>query len=205
MIRLSIVISFLFFVAGCSTFTHPYTYLEINSDPPGAQITELGSGKTVGFAPLTVAYDIGNLVKSKSTSFGCYDILGFSLVWPSGAAPTRQPQVLQLCDLTPLGVKSINYVRDRAHENFDEDMKFADQLLAIRAKESKNSVSEEGSYDASMATLLNAIGNGLHSYNASKRGSSSILIPLPRGRDNSINKFECISGEEFGQLVTRCR
>lgn len=205
MMRLATAISFFFVLAGCSTFTHPYTYLKINSDPPGAQITELGSEKSIGVAPLTVAYHIGNLVNSKSTTGGCYDILGFSLVWPSGAPPIEQPQTLQLCDLTPMGVKSINYVRDRSHAGHNKDVQFAEQLLLSRTKETTNSPSDEGGDNASMATLMNAIGNGLHSYNASKRGTTSTLIPLPRGRDNPINKFECISVEEFGQIVTSCR
>jgi len=66
-------------MAGCAT----RATLTVFSQPEGAYLTEKGTGKVYGVAPVAVVYD-ANALASYKRADGCYLVKGFEARWVSG-------------------------------------------------------------------------------------------------------------------------
>ena len=75
-------------IAGCASTT-----LTISTDPPGAQLSEIGSGLS-GKAPLRIQYIPSELIATK-TNDGCYVGKGWRATWRSGA--TSEVTTISMC------------------------------------------------------------------------------------------------------------
>jgi len=120
-----LVASILF--TGCAT----QATLSIYSQPEGAYITEVETGKSFGMAPVAVVYDPASLNLHKNAE-GCFMVKGFEARWVSGAASTINP--IKLCG-SNIGDYNIILNRDSSHPNLEKDLQFAIQLQALRAQQ----------------------------------------------------------------------
>lgn len=76
---------------GCAT----HATLSVLSQPPGAYITEKGSGKALGMAPVNSYYEGASLQGFKDTE-GCYLVQGLEARWVSGARGATMDSI-RLC------------------------------------------------------------------------------------------------------------
>jgi hypothetical protein len=88
-----ILITAITFLSGCQTT------LSVYSQPEGAYMTEVSTGRVFGMAPIHVVYNKDGLEKNKDAS-GCYLVKGFDARWISGATTSIKP--IQLCRDSPL-------------------------------------------------------------------------------------------------------
>ncbi len=130
--------------SGCAT----QASLTVTSQPEGAFITEKGSGKSYGTAPVVVVYDTDTL-KAYRGSDGCYRVKGFTARWVSGT--TASLELVRLCGKTT-GVYTITFGRDPSQPGFDKDMEFALRLQAVRAQRQQ----AQAAQDATAAALFSA-------------------------------------------------
>lgn len=106
------------FLEGCATQAR----LAIYSDPPGAEVTELGSSTDFGRAPIIVAYDKRALLNGARTANGCYLVKGFEAEWPSGARTQYGP--VSICG-NATGSYSITIVRKSSDPDSSVDLDYA--------------------------------------------------------------------------------
>jgi len=130
--------------SGCAT----QASLSINSQPEGAYITEVETGKPFGMAPVAVVYDPATLNLHKSTE-GCFMVNGFEARWVSGAVTTLNP--IKLCG-SNVDSYSISLNRDSSHPGLDKDLQFAIQLQTLRAQQQQ----AQASKDSAAAALWSA-------------------------------------------------
>jgi len=87
-IILILLVSMLF--VGCAHRATLYIY----SQPTGAHITEVETGKSYGATPVIVWYDPAALIPHKNAE-GCYIVKGFEAQWATGARAIMNP--VKLC------------------------------------------------------------------------------------------------------------
>jgi hypothetical protein len=133
--------------SGCAT----QASLTVRSQPEGAFITEKGSGKSYGIAPVTVFYDGATLLRHKGAD-GCYLVKGFEARWVSGTKASLE--LIRLCG-SSVGDYNISFSRDPAQPGLDKDLQFALQLQALRAQQQQAKAAQ----DAATAALFSAWAN----------------------------------------------
>lgn len=143
-------------IAGCFVMSSlgcaSRTTLTINSVPAGAYITEVGTGKAFGIAPVTVIYDGEKLWKSMDAN-GCFTVSGFQAKWISGATTALNP--ISGCK----GVierYSISLERDQSAPGLDKDMEFAVKVQAVQAQQQQ----AQSSQDAAIISAWSALQSG---------------------------------------------
>ena len=144
-LKLVVIISFAVIVTGCATQTR----LTIYSQPEGAYLTERGTGKAFGLAPVTVVYDPLVLAKHRQSD-GCYLVKGFEARWVSGASAYLDN--MKICG-SPYGAYQITYSRNPNDPGFDKDLQFSIQVQSVRAQQQQ----AQAANDASSIALYNAI------------------------------------------------
>lgn len=130
---------------GCAT----QATLSIYSQPEGAYITEVGTGKSYGMAPVAVVYDPASLNLYKNAE-GCFMVKGFEARWVSGAATTINP--IKLCG-SNVGTYNISLNRDSSLPNLEKDLQFAIQLQTLRAQQQQ----AQATKDAAAAAFWSAL------------------------------------------------
>lgn len=166
------------FLSGCAN-----PLLTINSQPEGAYITELSTGRNLGIAPITVAYEMEELKKHKDAK-GCFLVGGLEAKWSSGAS--KSTGILKLCVVSGL---KFEYTIDRGTEfpGLDKDLQFALQVQTARQQQSQSKTSNS---DA-LLYLLRGVAEGL---NQSQNQSNEQIQLLDlnttrcRSRINSLNQ-----------------
>lgn len=106
--------------------------LTLKSQPEGAYITELKSGKAHGIGPIAINLSPDALKKDMGTD-GCSHYSGYQARWVSGATKVV-PQII-LCGGPAFGDYTITLVRDPAAPGLDKDLQFVLQLQTVRAKQ----------------------------------------------------------------------
>ena len=112
---------------GCAT----QASLTIFSEPEGAYITEMDTGKSFGMAPVTVTYNpkLLNLYKNAE---GCFVVKGVIARWVSGAKTIIHP--IKLCG-SNVGSYDVSVDRDPSLPGLDKDLQFVIQLQTLRAQQ----------------------------------------------------------------------
>lgn len=126
-VRTLAIICAVLVMSGCAT----QASLTILSQPEGAYLTEKGSGKVFGVAPVVVAYDANALANHKRAD-GCYLVQGFEARWVSGA--TASVDHMTLCG-SSTGAYTITFSRAPNYPDLQRDLQFALQIQAIRAQQ----------------------------------------------------------------------
>jgi hypothetical protein len=137
-----------FLAAGCAN----QASLSIYSTPEGAYITETGSGKAAGIAPVTVHYDRAAL-KARTGPDGCRYVHGFVAHWVSGVTATL-PRV-HLCG-SDTGDYRITFTRDPSALGLDKDMQFALQRQQLRAQQQQAQATEDAAAAARLQAFIQA-------------------------------------------------
>ena len=129
---------------GCATQAN----LTVRSQPDGAYLTEVGSGKAFGMAPRTVYYDKAVLQQHRNAQ-GCFMVKGVEARWASGVTATLDP--IRLCG-GATGGYSITLQRDPKLPGFEKDLQFSMQIQSLRAQQQQAQAAE----DAANAALWSA-------------------------------------------------
>ncbi|WP_408595583.1 hypothetical protein [Limnohabitans sp.] len=106
--------------------------LTLLSQPSGAYITELGTGKVYGVAPLVVQYD-GKAMTAHKDASGCYLVKGFEAKWVSGAT-SSSPPTIRLC-ASSTNAYNYQFSRDANTPGLEKDLDFAMRQSAVRAQQ----------------------------------------------------------------------
>lgn len=123
--------------------------LTLMSQPEGAFITEKGTGKSYGIAPVTVYYDSSMLLQHTDTD-GCFLVNGFEARWVSGT--TASLELIRLCG-SNYGKFEIQFNRDTTQPYFEKDMHFAIQIQALRAQQKQADAAKKAA-DAAFISAL---------------------------------------------------
>lgn len=115
-------------LGGCATNTPT---LWVYSQPQGAYITELGTGRVAGMAPAASVYNLAALEPYKDKD-GCYRIKGFEARWVSGARSTSADP-MRLCGKEDS--YNITISRDSSYPDLEKDLQFALQIQSIIAQQ----------------------------------------------------------------------
>lgn len=154
-----VVVAILF--AGC---THNLT-LTISTHPEGAYLTEAGSGRAVGTAPMTVNYNLEQLSKHKDVN-GCFLVNGFEARWVSSASTTSGN--IRLCP-NQSGAYTYSINRDPNFPGLDGDIQYAMQIQGSRVQQQR---------DNGVGGLVRGLADGLNSYNQGmQRNNQQNLYP----------------------------
>ncbi|MES2683458.1 MAG: hypothetical protein V4650_08065 [Pseudomonadota bacterium] len=159
---LAIVLSALL-ACGCATSTE----LQISSEPPGAYISELGSGRSIGVAPVSSFYESEPLRAFKDSN-GCFLVKGVVAQWVSGAR-TSTTDPIRLCGKL-YGVYNITASRDSSEPNLEKDLQFAMQLQLVQAQQQQ----AQAAKDAAAAALIQLFDTNQKSSNAVSCSSYSL-------------------------------
>lgn len=138
-----------FLICSCA----PTCQLTIRSQPEGAYITDIVSGRGLGIAPIVLPIDFDKLTFHTS---GCYTVGGIRAQWVSGAQ-TAYGQ-LTFCQ----GQRDYNFLasRDTSQPGLEKDLQFALQLEQLRAEQAQANAAN----DAAAAALMGAFSKSLQSY-----------------------------------------
>ncbi len=177
-----IAITLLLFLTGCAT----HSTLTVSSQPSGAYITEIASGKAYGLTPFVVKYDAKAMTGYKDAT-GCYLVRGFDAKWISGASATSG-QTIRLCGGNT-GAYTYQFSRDTNTPGLEKDIDFAMKQSAIRAQQQQ----AQAAQDAAMLQAFSIM-------QASQ--PKPIQAPPPPAQ---ITPFTCNSYSLGSQVQTNCR
>lgn len=122
-------------LAGCAS----RTTLTVNTVPTGAFLTEVGTGRALGIAPITITYD-GEILWKQVDSNGCFTVAGIEARWVSGATAVLNP--LKGC----AGIVqhyNISLSRDPAAPGLDKDMEFAVKAQSLQAQQQQAQATQD--------------------------------------------------------------
>jgi hypothetical protein len=118
---------------GCTSNT---TTLVVKSEPDGAYISQIGTGNSLGVAPVTRAFDKAELVqkdKRDKEKRNCFRVPGFNARWISGATASSAPYI-RLCD--PVGKSFTVTLRRNANDpGLEKDVEFSLQDKDVQIKQ----------------------------------------------------------------------
>jgi hypothetical protein len=114
-------------LAGCAT----QASLSVYSQPPGAYLTEVGTGRVLGIAPAASYYQ-GKVLQNHKDAQGCYLVKGVEATWVSGARAVTDP--VRFCG-SSTGNYHITLNRDASYPNLEKDLQFALQLQTLRVQQ----------------------------------------------------------------------
>jgi hypothetical protein len=103
-------------LVGCVTATH--ATLTVYSQPPGAYLTEVGTGRVLGIAPAASYYE-GQVLQQYKDVQGCYVVKGVEARWVSGAQ--AMPDPVRLCG-SATGSYTITLNRDASYPDLEKDL-----------------------------------------------------------------------------------
>ena len=126
-LRIGLLVGAVALAPGCATRAS----LAVRSQPEGAFITEQGTGKSYGTAPVIISYDAASLAPYKGGD-GCYRVKGFVARWVSGA--TSALSIIRLCGSSS-GRYQIVFQRNPDLPGLDKDLRFAVRIQALRAQQ----------------------------------------------------------------------
>lgn len=114
------------FLAGCVG-----TSLQVRTNPEGALVTEMGTGKQY-MAPVTIKYNWDE----KFVKDNCLRAKGYKATWPSGAT-IQTKEIITMCG----GPKNyyIDLNRPPSHPELDKDMAHAMQLKQLQLQRERAS------------------------------------------------------------------
>ena len=118
------------FLTGCAT----HSTLTVTSQPSGASITEAGTGKPLGVAPVVLYYDATALSGHKDAS-GCFQVGGLNAKWVSGATTSSEP-IIRFCG-SNTGIYRYLFIRDAKAEGLDKDFDFSMRQSAVAAQQAQ--------------------------------------------------------------------
>ena len=116
------------FLTGCAT----HSTLTVTSQPSGASITEAGTGKALGVAPVVLYYD------AHKDASGCFQVGGLNAKWVSGATTSSEP-IIRFCG-SNTGVYRYLFIRDAKAEGLDKDFDFSMRQSAVAAQQAQAQV-----------------------------------------------------------------
>lgn len=132
--------------------------LTVASQPEGAFITEKGTGRALGTAPVTLFYDVATLLRSRDAE-GCYLVKGLEAHWVSGTAASLE--VVRLCG-SDVGHYSISFNRDPTQPGLDKDLQFGIQVQALRSQQQQAAAAQQAAraaQDAADTAFFSALAN----------------------------------------------
>ena len=132
------------FTTGCST----QASLTILSQPEGAYVTEIATGRVIGVAPTSVVYDGARLFATKQPD-GCYRVRGFEVRWVSGAKAALE--MVSICG-SATGAYNITFSRPADFPDLEKDLLFSLQVQTLRAQQQQ----AQAAQDAAAAAVLRA-------------------------------------------------
>ena len=113
------------FLTGCAT----HSTLTVTSQPSGASITEAGTGKALGVAPVVLYYD------AHKDASGCFQVGGLNAKWVSGATTSSEP-IIRFCG-SNTGIYRYLFIRDAKAEGLDKDFDFSMRQSAVAAQQAQ--------------------------------------------------------------------
>jgi outer membrane biosynthesis protein TonB len=113
------------FLIGCAT----HSTLTVTSQPSGASITEAGTGKALGVAPVVLYYD------AHKDASGCFQVGGLNAKWVSGATTSSEP-IIRFCG-SNTGIYRYLFIRDAKAEGLDKDFDFSMRQGAVAAQQAQ--------------------------------------------------------------------
>lgn len=140
--RFPIVLAALLALVGCANQAR----LKVTTEPIGGYITEVGTGRTYGTAPVHVNYDAVTL-QSFTDSSGCFVVKGMESRWVSGAVTRMDP--IRLCG-SATDFYEVKLMRNAAQPGLDQDLAFA---LQIRSAAAQKQAADAASTAAAAAFL----------------------------------------------------
>jgi hypothetical protein len=135
-------------LAGCASST---VYVQVNTQPAGAFVTEFGTAVAIGMSPAYASYPRTSLTSRDAT--GCAIVRGFRAKWPSGAA-AKSPDTLRLCGSGE--VFNITIARDPNDPGLEQDLEFALKLSNASAAQRAAAAAEAGAAFQMMGVMQNA-------------------------------------------------
>jgi hypothetical protein len=113
------------FLTGCAT----HSTLTVTSQPSGASITEAGTGKALGIAPVVLYYD------AHKDASGCFQVGGLNAKWVSGATTSSEP-IIRFCGSNTGNYRYL-FIRDAKAEGLDKDFDFSMRQSAVAAQQAQ--------------------------------------------------------------------
>ncbi|HTR00234.1 MAG TPA: hypothetical protein VMH83_09600 [Candidatus Acidoferrum sp.] len=127
-VRLSLVMLLL---SLASTASAGEVRLMVFSQPEGAYLTELGSGKSLGITPVALDYDEQSLARHQMAD-GCYVVDGIAARWASGASTNVES--VRLChDQSDL--LQVTLTRPLDYPGLETDQRIALHVHAIQVRQ----------------------------------------------------------------------
>lgn len=136
-------------LAGCASSN---VFLEVNSQPAGAYITEIGTSLTLGMSPTTANYSRSILAKNRDAA-GCAVVKGFRARWVSGATANSQ-DTIRLCGSGE--IFNITIARDPNAPGLEQDLEFALKLSNASAAQRAAAAAEAGAAIQMMGIIQNS-------------------------------------------------
>lgn len=150
MSKLLFSVTAMFLLGGCATLLGvPQSTVTVYSTPEGAYITESGTGRALGIAPVTSYYNTASLQANGTEAGGCYLVKGFEARWVSGA--TASVPTVRLCN-GPKAAYNVSLSRNSSYPGLQNDLEFAIRLKALRLQAQQAQAAE----DAAAAQLFSA-------------------------------------------------
>lgn len=177
-----IFIAVVLFLSGCAT----HSTLTVSSQPSGAYITEIGSGKAYGVTPIVVKYD-SKAISGYKDATGCYLVRGFDAKWISGASATSG-QSIRLCG-SNISAYTYHFNRNTNAPGLDKDIDFAMKQSALRAQQQQAQAAQD-------AAILQAL-------TLMQASQPKPMQPSPP--PGQIAPFTCNSYAIGTQVQTNCR
>lgn len=148
MVKKFLIVSAAVSLVGCAS---SHVQLQVNTQPPGAYITE-ANGTVLGAGPVLTQYPRESLKKHKDAT-GCFVVKGFNAQWVSGATATTAP-TLRLCGTNEL--YNITITRNTSDPGLDKDLEFALRMSTAGAAQRQAGATE----DAAMFQFMNLMKPG---------------------------------------------
>lgn len=141
-----LILGILPYLMGCATQAR----LQINSDPPGAAISQEGDASVTVQAPMVAYYNKGVLLNSYKDAGGCYVVRGFEARWPSGAKAQSGP--IRICGKAT-GNYEFTISRNSSDPNINQDYDYAQQLAERQRQQREAAAAEERRRAAEQAAI----------------------------------------------------
>ena len=118
---------FVLALCGCASNV---TYMTVNTQPPGAFVTELGTMQALGVSPTVAQYP--KMALTVKDAAGCSMVRGFRVRWVSGAT-AQSTESVRLCG--NLDSYAISISRDPNAAGLEQDLDFALKISNANAQQ----------------------------------------------------------------------
>ena len=165
------------FLTGCAT----HSTLTVTSQPSGASITEAGTGKALGVAPVVLYYD------AHKDASGCFQVGGLNAKWVSGATTSSEP-IIRFCG-SNTGIYRYLFIRDAKAEGLDKDFDFSMRQSAVAAQQAQAKAKAANSQAQVPPSIASPIPIPIAS-----PIPKTVVTPPPMAPPNQITPMVCIGG-----------